>query len=131
MTKLHTIYARRQDAVVTEDYQGPLECGAPPWQYMAKLIGANPIEHVSVLWLGRRCHMWVDEHGHAKAAPINIIASRIYFNATLQRLEKDEYIFDDFDQPPILDTIVIREILTDMGGAVIVGDAVLWEGGLE
>ena len=41
-------------------------------------------EHVSVLCNGKRTDMFVDETGHLKSLPINIRATAVYWEATMQ-----------------------------------------------
>lgn len=46
------------------------------------------VEHVSVLFRGRRCSMFVDEEGLLKGLKLNPTATMIYWEATMRRDER-------------------------------------------
>lgn len=73
-----------------------------------KFIPPGYIEHVNVFWEGKYMDMFVDEDGHRKRLPVNIWATKIYWNNTIVH------------QPELADE------LTEM----IVGDAVLFKKGV-
>lgn len=124
MTQLHTIYP--DGAVASEDYAGPVEYRAPPFAEMRHRLRCDTVEHVSVLWKGRPCHMFVDEDGRAKELPRNERATRVYYNATLRRRGETAYLYDDLSSPA---NRLPRGF--EDPGFYIVGAALLWEGDLE
>jgi hypothetical protein len=111
------------------EYEGRLEYKCPPFKVIRDLIAGEPapeltVEHVSVLWQGKHCHMFVDEDGRAKGLPRNDKASRIYYNYTWEREHKTRFIYDNLHKPGLV-------IGDESPGFDIVGTAVLWEGDME
>jgi hypothetical protein len=127
VTPLHVIHA--DGAVESKNYAGELEYACPKLSDMRAVIGCATVEHVSVLWLGRESHMFVDEDGRAKGLARNERATRVYYNNTLERGGRPELVYDDLsaDAPPLL---LFERGLEDPG-FYIVGTALLWEGGME
>lgn len=126
MTMYHVI--KPDGTVVSTDYVGPLEYGTPAWATFRQLIGLTEddlIEHVSVLWKGKKAHMFVDEEGRAHGLPRNNKATRIYYNYTVSRVGLPKQIYNDLSKDPLLDAPI-----EDLGFD-IVGPAILWEGDME
>lgn len=133
MTLLHVI--RPDGFVESRDWTGPLEFEAPPLDQLKQIIGCQQIEHVTVYWHGRRCHMFVDEHGLEKRLKQNDKATRVYYNANLHRHAADGLMYGDFAQPAGVSSDVLREQTREvielfMNGPPVVGVAALWEGTL-
>lgn len=121
--------------VKTAEYEDVLEFGCIPFAQMREMLGfpeGTLLEHVNVLWRGKRAHMFVDEEGLLRNPPLpfNQAATRVYWNATMQREGRTEMIYDSFFENPNylgrLEDPCDREDL-----APIVGPALLWEGDLE
>jgi hypothetical protein len=118
----------------TTEYEGPLEYKCVPFADLRKMLGMEGhdlIEHVSVLWQGKPHHMFVDEEGRLRGKPLNPIATRIYWNATLQRRGKADLIFDDLTANFLLKPAQLRTLPVELADAYIVGPAILWEGDME
>lgn len=130
MSLLHIIRADEDNTYESKEWTGELEYACPPFSEIRKLIGLEPdsmIEHVAVLWKGKRAHMFVDEIGAIRGLPRNERATRIYYNATISRrgLNRLVYVYDDLTKDPY------QQILVEEPGFQIVGTAALWEGDME
>lgn len=126
MTMLHVI--RPDGTYTSEDYVGELTYGTPAWATLRELVGLKEnelLEHVSVLWKGKQAHMLVDEEGRLHKKPYNEKATAIYYNCTFQRHRF--FTYNDLAKPP--PRSLITAIISP--GFDIVGNAVLWEGGME
>jgi hypothetical protein len=125
MTMYHVI--KPDGTFVSEDYVGALEYGTPAFATLRQLIGIKEnetLEHVTVLWKGKRAHMFVDEDGRMHKKPRNEKATRIYYNFTFQRFRYSQY--NDLTQHPNPADRFFEE-----PGFDIVGTAILWEGDME
>lgn len=70
----------------TDVIDWPSEPGFAAIRMLVEPLLDNAImEHVSVLYEGARCDMFVDEMGHSKGLMLNRIATKIYWAASLQR----------------------------------------------
>jgi hypothetical protein len=126
MTMYHVI--KPDGTVTSEDYVGPLKYGTPAWSTFRQWIGLDEddlIEHVSVLWKGKKAHMFVDEEGRMHNLLINKKATAIYYNYTLQRHRFHTY--NDLSKDP--DPAELLAVMEP--GFDIVGTAILWEGDME
>lgn len=116
--------------VKTAEYEDVLEFSCIPFAQMLEMLGfseGTPLEHVNVLWRGKRAHMFVDEEGLLRNPPlrINAKATRVYWNATWSDQAGKKYY--DLSAPPgNIDELSFRLQLPP-----IVGPALLWEGDLE
>lgn len=93
---------------------------------LAALIGvaSGHVEHVTVLYQGKRAHLFVDDEGALKGATPNKRASALYANATRSRGgERPELLYRDILKEP-----QPRDFLRDEKGqiAVISGTALFW-----
>jgi len=134
MTKFHVI--DEQGHVQTADWTGPTEYGCPRFKHIKYELGFKPeapLEHVSVLWLGKPAHMFVDEIGLLTGRELNPKATRIYWNNTLSRHGRKSLIYNDLTADPAVNQMVDTAVLEGLGllEAVIVGPAFLWEGEME
>lgn len=126
MTKLHLIEV--DGTVKTQEWAGELEFSCPPFHLMRPMIGLGAyesLEHVSVLWQGKRAHMFVDEEGLRKGLLRNERATRIYYNATLARRRSTNWIYSDMAVDPK------QQRIDEEPGFFIVGPALLWEGDMD
>jgi len=127
MNMLHLL--KVDGTVETEDYQGPLVYACPPWDWIKDRLGLRAhenLEHVSVLWQDRYCHMFVDEEGLMHGLKRNDRATRIYYNATVCRQQKGtNFVYSDLSVDPRQQTV------DETPGFMIVGPALLWEGDME
>lgn len=117
MTLFHIV--QPDGFVHSEEYTGPLRFECPRFEDIARRLGFAEgirVEHVSVLWKGKRCHMFVDENGIARRLPLNLKGCALYFNATASRAGIDFYT--DLAEVPL-------QVPEDF---VIVGPIALWEG---
>jgi hypothetical protein len=131
MTLLHTL--RPDGTYTSEDYTGRLDHACVPFaELKRRLTAADPIhkgcfiEHVNVYWNGGRAHMFVDEDVTFKEVRRNERATRIYYNASLQRLGRDDLLFTELAAEPHPLPIGIEQ-----PGFNIAGVALLWEGDME
>ena len=131
MTTLHTLHP--EGLVQSAAWTGPLEYLAPPFSHLKQIVQCDDLEHVNVLWLGRRCHMFVDEHGHSKKLRVNPRATRIYWNASFYNLKALDFIYSDINSVTQIEneafvaaTIEVKRLIS--GGAPIIGIVALWEG---
>ena len=127
--KLFLIHVNGQVEEITAERYGLLEYKCPKFSVMKELLKQadaqfDLIEHVSVLWQGERCHMFVDEMGLYKPYQINYKATRIYYNNTVARRRPD-LVYKDLNEPA--QGSAVELIYT----ARIVGPALLWTGGME
>lgn len=58
--------------------------GEPSWDDMKEFVGGF-LEHVSVLFQGRRCSMFVHEEGALIPLDVNSVATEIYYAASRAR----------------------------------------------
>jgi len=132
MTKNRMHLIDTNNTVISTNYLGRLSEGAPPLEVLREMIGCKWIEHVSVLWKGERKSMFVNEEGLLEDRMINPKATRIYWNATLQRMHHPQLIYADLDKPPAftLEESGIAYLFLSTASH-IVGKAVLWEGDFE
>lgn len=120
--------------VTSGEWTLALEYKCIPFAGIRELIDLSPneaLEHVTVLWQGQRAHMFVMENGVARDQAINVKATRVYWNATMQRLGYSEGLYAEFDQPVRLTARPPRSVAEAIGDAIIVGPALLWEGGMQ
>lgn len=121
--------------MVTEISPGELKYKCPDWRMMRECLqqaetgGSRSwkidIEHVTVWFEGRRCHMFVDEIGLQKGLPPNHKATRVYWNARLaDKPATAVYVYNDLQVDP-------AETLMSRTGSVIVGPVLLWTGEME
>lgn len=125
MALLHVI--NTDGTFQSEEYQGELTYGTPSWEHLKSLMKIAPgdlIEHVSVLWKGKRAHMFVDEEGIMHKLARNEKATRIYYNATFKRFGRA--LYNDLSIAP-----KFKDRAYEDPGFQIVGPAVLWEGDME
>jgi hypothetical protein len=86
-----------------------------------QFANGNHWEHVTVLYAGKRAHMFVDEVGKLKNLPLNPKASLLYLNVTNSRIGRRTY-----------DDVTVWEPPYDVPQAfLIAGPALLWTGELE
>lgn len=95
------------------------------WQQVKAALdrefGDNYWEHVTILYNGRRCHMFVDENGRFKNLSINPKATLLYQNIINERHKKPVYNDVMIWEPPYhLDQNLL-----------IVGNALFWTGELQ
>lgn len=67
----------------------------PSFEMMKRMLDFDKdtlIEHVNVLYNGKHAHMFVDEEGLLKGLHMNIFASTIYWQATINQHDKGEII---------------------------------------
>src|SRR4029077_12919778 len=123
---LHVIFP--DGKVESAPWKGKLECKAPPLDKMYELIGLSCVEHVSVLFAGKRMHMFVDEEFRLKnpVPKFNWKASALYANWALYQQSATAFLYGDLTAEPAL----TPEGYID-NGLDIHGVALLWEGELK
>jgi hypothetical protein len=123
---LHVI--KPDGTVMSAVWEGKLQYGTPPFAKMYPLIGCDQIEHVSVLFQGRRMHMFVDENGwisHPQKR-FNWKASAIYANWRFYNEGFTHFVYSDFSAEPLAcEDCYVRNQLC------IAGTALLWEGDMK
>ena len=135
MTILHIIQPSMK--VISAEWKAPLKYKCPDYKDMYELLKTDCIEHVSVLWQGQHRHMFVDENGISNQLEANPKATRVYWNATLNRNNLKGLLYNDLSAPPVLNLIEAETLqsATNAGmllhNAVIWGTALLWEGEME
>lgn len=125
MTTYHII--KPTGEVLSDTFTGELEYGTPAFSTLRQMVGVKEnesLEHVSVLFRGKRAHMFVDEEGRLHRLPRNEKATRVYYNNTIARMGLAQYMYDDLSVDPVPGFV-------EDPGFDIVGTAVLWEGDME
>jgi hypothetical protein len=113
---------------------GKLEFRCPAFNFIKKKINIHEdehflVEHVTVLYQDKPCHMFVDEEGHIRSdhkLKPNPKATRLYWNNSYKRLAMYPAIYHDIFNPAVL----------TQNGCMrlehwIAGPAVLWTGDME
>lgn len=135
MTQYHILYP--DGGTASGEWTGRLEHGWPSFKDIRSRLMFEPnalLEHVSVLWKGRPAHMFVDEMGLITQPPrqVNPRASRIYWNATLNRFKYTALLYNDLTldyKVPRSYSLLLNEL--ELADSPIVGPAFLWEGVLN
>lgn len=123
--------------VTTAEWTGGLEYGCIPYDRIRELLSYKEIDHVSVIWRGRPAHMFVDELGLMHELQVNPKATRIYMNATFRREGLHDFVYEDLERSPMFGDStdfaknLQARVLVYSFRSMIVGRALLWEGGLE
>lgn len=125
-----------QELEVPED-QIAYKCPKFDWmkQFIFKKGEDGYVEHVSVYYNGKHCHMFVDENGRNTGATINWRATSIYHNGSRKAGgAKEDQLYGDVTKPaspilgPTAGTFGIKML---QSGYYIVGPALLWTGDME
>lgn len=109
---------------------GELLYSCPCFNFMAQKLEVSHVEHVSVLFNNKHCHMFVDEVGLIRGLPVNPRATRIYYNNTFKREGLATLVYEDLaanPQLPVGSHAQITGLITNL----IVGPALLWTGDME
>lgn len=116
-------------------WTGQLDDACIPHSRICELLSIREVEHLTCIWQGRPAHMFVDEFGYMHDAAVNPKATRIYMNATLRRNGHLAFLYENLADSPLFKITDLQDSLKARilvrSAHIILGRALLWEGGYE